>query len=106
MEKIILSVEIHNNREFVVWRTEDDTAIATLCNTTKGGYLVNTIRVAAKDMKSMKVIYTFSDISRAICDVEKHIEEEFGKCVFSAAGNRGQNLLLRKRSKRVLFRLI
>lgn len=85
MEKIILSVEIHNNREFVVWRTEDGTAIATLCNTTKGGYLVNTIRVAAKDMKSMKVIYTFSDISRAICDVEKQIEEEFGKCGFSAA---------------------
>ena len=67
-QKFISSVEVHNNKEFIVWRKEDDTAIATLTNTLKGRYLVNEIRVLDLRNKTMNIITTFSDLYTAEMD--------------------------------------
>ena len=82
-QKFISSVEVHNNKEFIVWRKEDDTAIATLTNTLKGRYLVNEIRVLDPRNKTMNIITTFSDLYTAEMDAVCYIKRNFGECEFS-----------------------
>lgn len=83
-QKIISSVEVHNNKEFIVWRKEDDTAIATLTITLKGRYLVNEIRVLTPRNKTMDFIITlFSDLYTAEMDAVSYIKRNFGECEFS-----------------------
>ena len=82
-QKIISSVEFHNNKEFIVWRKEDDTAIATLTNALKGRYLVNEIRVLDPRDKTMDIITTFSDLYTAEMDAVSYIKRNFGECEFS-----------------------